>query len=428
MNASPIRGFDSNRARATILRFQPALNWASLSRDPAPRMTVGFGFDLGRADAAETLARIGLDPTAVRSGRTPLSDDQISELFDVALEAALQVAHARVPGFAAMTPDAQEALLELIMWWGPDGASAVFSEVEALSLPLTTDPPEPSPWFDERPGRPLEGRRHVPASDARCGITFESFGLVAALASDDRDLLHSAEAMLPPGWRAVDGPPTVRFGVWSDGLITVDGARVERSPYAPARLLKLGAIVRHHLATQADRFTFVHAGVVEVAGCGIVMPGRSFTGKSTLVAELVGLGAKYLSDEYAVLDETGLVHPFAKPLSIRDLRHDPLGRLVPVPRERVAPGPVRAGLVVLTSYSCGQRWCPSVRSPAEGALALLRNTVSARLRPESAVSATSRLARGAVFLAGRRGEAAETARALMETALSHADHSNTVPA
>jgi hypothetical protein len=269
--------------------------------------------------------------------------------------------------------------------------------------------------------------RPVPCPSAsRPRTTFESFGLVAELASDDSDLMHEAEAMLPPGWCASDSEPSVRFGLWTDGSITVDGKRVARARHPQASLLKLGAIVRHRLATDAPAFTFVHAGVVDADGCGIVIPGRSYSGKSTLVAELVHLGARYVSDEYAVLGPSGMVHPFAKPMSIRSGRDDPLGQLVPAPQALVAGDPVRAGLIVLTSYAPGAEWRPSVRSRAEGALALLQNTVSARLRPESALSATSRVAREAVVLVGQRGEARDAARALLDAGLFASDRSNTL--
>jgi hypothetical protein len=83
---------------------------------------------------------------------------------------------------------------------------------------------------------------------------------------------------------------------------------------------------------------------------------------------------------------------------------------------------------VLTSYAPGAEWRPSVGSRAEGAFALLENTVSARLRPGSALSAASRLARAAVFLAGQRGEASDTAEALLETALRQTGSWTTVVA
>ena len=55
---------------------------------------------------------------------------------------------------------------------------------------------------------------------------------------------------------------------------------------------------------------FLHAGVVGWKGRAIVIPATSFSGKTTLVAELVKRGAQYYSDEYAVLDAEGKVEPF----------------------------------------------------------------------------------------------------------------------
>jgi hypothetical protein len=63
---------------------------------------------------------------------------------------------------------------------------------------------------------------------------------------------------------------------------------------------------------------FVHAGVVGWKGKAIVIPGRSHSGQSTMVAELVRAGASYYSDEYAVFDYRGRVHPFPKDLELRD--------------------------------------------------------------------------------------------------------------
>jgi hypothetical protein len=429
LQRKPERELDLTTTREALLRFQPASNWVSLSRDPTPRMTVGFGFDVGRAEAPEMLRKVGLDPAAVRSGRSPISDAQMNELLDHAIRAAADWAEQRVPGFAEMPEERQWALLELIVWLGPFNAEGVFGELGQLAPGLTNDPLEPSAWFDR--GR-AEQPRSTPEdpSERRAALryetTFESFGVVAQLVSDDPDLHVAAEAMLPPGWRAVDARPSVCFGILSDGLITVDGARADRSPHRQALPLKLASVVRHYIATEAPELTFVHAGVVDVGGCGIVIPGRSYTGKSMLVAELVRLEATYVSDEYAVVDQSGLVRPFAKPLSIRTGRGDPLGELVDVPEELVAKHPVRAGLIVVTAYSPGAQWRPSVRSKGEGALALLQNTVSARRRPSPALSVASRLAGDAVTLAGRRGDASDAARALFEAALLRGANWNTV--
>jgi uridine kinase len=42
---------------------------------------------------------------------------------------------------------------------------------------------------------------------------------------------------------------------------------------------------------------------------GIAIPGRSFSGKTSLVTALVRAGAVYYSDEFAVIDRDGLVRP-----------------------------------------------------------------------------------------------------------------------
>ncbi len=61
-----------------------------------------------------------------------------------------------------------------------------------------------------------------------------------------------------------------------------------------------------YVANNAPDYVFVHAGVVGWRGRALVLPGTSFAGKTTLVAELVRAGAAYYSDEYAVIDELGV--------------------------------------------------------------------------------------------------------------------------
>lgn len=53
------------------------------------------------------------------------------------------------------------------------------------------------------------------------------------------------------------------------------------------------------VAEMAPERVFVHAGVIGWHGKAILIPGRSYSGKITLVSELVRAGASYYSDEYA---------------------------------------------------------------------------------------------------------------------------------
>jgi hypothetical protein len=86
--------------------------------------------------------------------------------------------------------------------------------------------------------------------------------------------------------------------------------------------------LRIRIAEMAPRRVFVHAGVVGRRNLAIILTGKSYTGKTTLVRELIRSGADYYSDEYAVLDAGGKVHPFLRPLEIRSLEASVKGRSI----------------------------------------------------------------------------------------------------
>jgi hypothetical protein len=75
--------------------------------------------------------------------------------------------------------------------------------------------------------------------------------------------------------------------------------------------------------------------------------------------------------------------------------------------------PLPVGLVVASRYRAGARWRPRLLSAGEGALALLANTVAARRAPARVVAALQAVVARAQVLRGVRGEARETARALL---------------
>ena len=94
------------------------------------------------------------------------------------------------------------------------------------------------------------------------------------------------------------------------------------------------------IALGCRRFLLLHASVVERAGRALVMTGESGSGKSTLAALLSLRGWRLLADEFALVEPaTGLVHPFPRPIS---LKNDAIALLAgEVPPERL--GPLLAG-------------------------------------------------------------------------------------
>lgn len=256
------------------------------------------------------------------------------------------------------------------------------------------------------------------------GLAFESYGRRVGVRTNRAEELERLKSQLPPGWKPsraaaverlyslVFGGPEERRGARRFHLLYEDSERVERTHDEGVLLGAFGSRLRLFVAEWARRRVFVHAGVVGWRGRAVIVPGRSFVGKTTLVAELVRAGATYYSDEFAVLDERGRVHPYAKPLSLREggrqTNHE-----VEAFGGRAGARPLPVGLVVLSSYREGARWRPRALSAGRGVLALLDNTVSARREPERALSALREVAVGAPVLKGARGEAAETARAIL---------------
>ena len=276
-----------------------------------------------------------------------------------------------------------------------------------------------------RPGCGSLGR--IDALGWRAGKCFGAYGLRVGVRTNTPALLERLAVHFPPGWQARRSPLVdLIFSVWVDPLR--DGQRTNRV-YAGRRrcartadldqaLAVLESELRQAVAAGAARRTFVHAGVVGWKGRAIVLPGRSRSGKTTLVAELVGIGAQYLSDEFAVLDRRGRAHPFLKPLSIRgpggcDLhararRAEDLGGTC-------ATQPLPVGLVVFAEHRPGARWRPERLTPGRAVLEMLAHTVPARLRPDDSLLALERAVRGATVLKGERGEARDLAPLLLQS-------------
>jgi len=249
-------------------------------------------------------------------------------------------------------------------------------------------------------------------------LTFVSYGVCIRLQAPDARWLTDMEQRLPPGWRLADGdqpdctvsvkPRSAGFFVgrviWRGGEGVVSTS-VETRQHLPN---VLESQIRLLVAEHATQHVFVHAGVVGWSGVAIVVPGRTFSGKTTLVVELIRRGATYYSDEYAVFDAEGRVHPFAKPLSIREAgiwqqRERPVEEL----GGRAGTKPLTVGLVVVARFEAGASWRPKQLSAGEGVLALLNQTVSVRRQPKQALDVLGRVVAQATVLEGVRGEAGE---------------------
>ena len=257
------------------------------------------------------------------------------------------------------------------------------------------------------------------------GISFISYGVRVGVRVNSPEALDRIAEYFPPGWRPsssnrverlysfIAGDDEKQSKVQRFNLLYGDIERLARARDPDHVFDAFESDLHRYVAENAPRRTFVHAGVVGWKNRAIIIPGRSYSGKTTLVTELVRAGATYYSDEYAVLDARGRVHPFPRPLSIRGegefrgtrRRAEDLGGVTGVK-------PLQAGLVVVSQYRQGARWRPRRLSSGEGVLALFANTVSARTRPEEALSTFQHVVAEAPIIKGVRGEAGEVVEAI----------------
>jgi hypothetical protein len=251
-------------------------------------------------------------------------------------------------------------------------------------------------------------------------LTFEAFGVTIELSLGERELEAHVSEVLPPNWtRCEPSEAAGRFGLRKTGEDSYEVTLGSEPWLEHARLEvaigMLDAQIRMFIAANAPEMIFVHAGVVAQDGRGIVIPGQSFSGKTTLVAALVQAGATYYSDEYAVLDREGRVHPYARRLSIRSDDGSPT-------QERdaaefggvVAQEPTELASIIVTRYRPGGEWKPERRSRAAGMMALLANTVPAQERPRESLQVLRRAVANATVLESDRGDAGPVAIALLD--------------
>ena len=263
-------------------------------------------------------------------------------------------------------------------------------------------------------------------------LCFSSYGVRVGVRVNRNGTLDRILPYLPPCWKETRASNLDRLYslVIRDEaqrgkrrrihLVYADESEIARTPKLDQAIDAFESNLQLFVAETAPRRVFVHAGVVGVRGRAIVIPGRSFSGKTSLVAALVKAGAVYYSDEYAVLDERGRVHHYARPLSIRESGHlrKPKKYKVEALGGRSGARPLEVGMVVVSKYRAGASWRPRRLSEGEGALELMANTVSARRRPGAMLEAIHKVVSVAPVLKGNRGEAGQVVRFIL-TALSN---------
>jgi len=255
---------------------------------------------------------------------------------------------------------------------------------------------------------------------------FRAYGTSFAILTTDDELMAAAQSRAHVlGWRESSGDATevpyalrrITPAECRDSAayqLTCDDDLVRSAGDVEELLEAFEDHAKIQTAARASGVLFVHAGVVAWQGFGILIPGRSRAGKSTLVHALLRAGAEYYSDEFALLDTDGRVHPYPLPLSLRADRSAPSRR---IHAEALGAATARSAtfvdFILATQYRPRARWRPQPLSKGEAFLFLMANTVAARQPPARTMPILRQTVLRATALRSWRGEAQAAARQLI---------------
>jgi hypothetical protein len=250
-------------------------------------------------------------------------------------------------------------------------------------------------------------------------VVLECYGarvrLSAPSAAVESVLEEIAPFATPAAQRTADVSLDAVAAAGDTWVVRSDSVHVDdHDAFGPRHLVAVLVDRLHALFSEYARGVhFVHAGAFRLGQSLVIVPGRSGAGKSSLVAEALRHGAVYYSDDFAVIDPDGMVHPYPRRLGLRrpsgarnHLSASALGA-------EVATEPAGVDLVLSTSFvSAGTVWSPEPVTGSRAALPIIDNTVRARLDPPGVAHMAAAVARRATTLVGDRGEAHELIAAL----------------
>jgi hypothetical protein len=226
-------------------------------------------------------------------------------------------------------------------------------------------------------------------------IRIRAFDCVVAVRCECEETLRQLDGYLLPSLPRVE----------SDADVVVE-VRVGEPVVVAVQLVDAAVVGR------IREFVAVHAGVVGIGGKALLLPGPTHAGKSTLVAELVARGATYFSDEYAVIDVIGAVHPYPRPLLLR--KSGVQEQLPSLAEGLVARDAAPMGWVIDIRYERESEWRVQAVPQSEGLLVLLRNTPHVLAEQPRILEGLAKASGMGRCFRGMRGEAAAAAEKILE--------------
>ncbi|MBI3925855.1 MAG: hypothetical protein HY319_09970 [Armatimonadetes bacterium] len=232
------------------------------------------------------------------------------------------------------------------------------------------------------------------------GLAAEVFGLTIGIRTDRASLFPRLKESLPPGWKPSDaeqtdillsfkaGGATQRKGVRNYYIVYTGWTTVVRTLNEEEALIGFDRLVEVELAAASRELTFVRAGAVSWNDAAVLICTPRDEHLTAAVDAFVAAGGRRMSDQFALVDAEGRIHPY--------------GNGFAEPREP------RLVLVVENLGTAG--WRGRTLSPGKGTLSLIERTPSATVAPERALEVLPKVAMQSRVVQGKKGTPEELVR------------------
>lgn len=250
-------------------------------------------------------------------------------------------------------------------------------------------------------------------------LSFQAYGVKIGVSDEGEIYLpqirERLDAVLPNGYEFIDERSVEHlleaafdanggFRIVKNGEILIAGKN--KDDFIDSAISQ----IRLTIAEFARDTVFLHAGVIGWKGRAVIIPASSFAGKTTLVAELIKNGALYYSDEYAVLDERGLVYPYPKMLSVRGLTDD--YKQTDLTAEsfgaKTGDAPLPVGMILICRFDTNAAdadFEPEILTSGQGMIEVLAHSISIRHNPKLVLKVLNKVSTRAIIAKSQRGEA-----------------------
>lgn len=215
-----------------------------------------------------------------------------------------------------------------------------------------------------------------------------------------------------------DQPPHLTYSLTESAPERVQLHREEIQLYEGPSAVKAAELLLgdccYHLAAQSREGLMFHAAALAWRGQGVMLPGASSAGKTTLTAWLLSRGFTYLTDELVFIPrQSQTLHFLTRPLNSKPTARPILSRFFDfnshaarylhssqadlIPHTLLNPtiltDPIPLRLIVFPTYHTNIDFDLTPLSRAKAALTLMQTLINARNLPNHGFSETTALAR-----------------------------------